>query len=639
MQKWLSKSLTLLVLLCVGLATPYPAYSIVETEKCGNGIDDPLGSGGSANGTKGSCPSGYMDAVIGNGCDKKCPGVDQDNDGYTSDGTLGTAGTTSIDCNDADRRVIPGKYVPNSFTTPTGYKLCQTNGSYGSTTLNAVTPLAEGSNHNYYIDCTAGSDTLGTGTYASPYRTLGKVSGGSSATGLPASPKTLDDDDYVYLLAGTCNTTITSSGTAVVGDFTQAGSSGHRIVIKNYPGSTASIENSAGMGLWFKAGANYYQLDDLQGTSDAGGGGSGSWILVESSWVKMRFPYVHDFQGNGNNNNSALYCSHTNGCQIEYPYIYNYQVDTGNVQGVNAVKWLDNYNSSEGDSHYFRWGTIWNPTFNSGFRGSCLRQKHGTKSSDVPNKHYIQYSTFNNCTDVVWWNGSSMRFDNNLVGYNGSTGNGNNVVNIFDDGDTFAHEDNEITNNTIDGNANLVNWTPKYAGTEHLKVYRNVFLDHRNSYSDGNLNGMMSIDGYGSDAQRLTFLASYLLSDENCWYNITPLSANFSFFRITSGGHGPAGAAGGNQTFTAWKAAPHNYDANSCEENPLLDGNNQPTSANCSTNRGRQYTQAAGGSTSTTSSTSSTSTSSTSSTTSSTTSVATTTVPASNLGGLVAKYW
>lgn len=600
-----------------------------ELEKCGNGIDDHLQSGAAANGTKGSCPAGYMDAIIGNGCDKKCPGIDQDNDGYTNDGSLGTAGSTSVDCDDLDRRVIPGKYVPNSWTSPTGYKLCQTNGSYSSTILNATTPLAESSTHNYYIDCDSGNDA-NSGTWASPFKTLGKVSGGSSATGLPASPKTLVADDVVYLINGTCNQTITSSGIAVVGDFTQAGSSGHRIIIKNYPGSSATIENSSGRGLWIQPSASYYQLDDLQGTADANGGTSGTWVFVEGDYVKIRFPYAHDTAGNGDNNDSSIYCSHTNGCQIEYAYIANFTKDIGNVQGINAVKWLDNYNSGEGNDHWFRWGTVWNPSYSETTRGSCLRQKHGTRSADVTNKHYIEYSTFSNCTDAVWWNGSSLRFRNNIVGFNGKLGDATNNIRFFEDGaDTYAHEDEEIVNNTFYGNANLVDWVPKYAGTEHLKINKNIFIDTRTSYTDGNLNGMISIDGYGSDAQLSTFESSaYLTSTQNCFYNAN-VAANFPYFRIASGGggHGPAGNGGANYTLTQWQTSPRLYDTTSFEEDPGLDGNNQPTSTHCDPTWGRQYTLS-GGSTSTSTTTSSTS--STTSTSASTTSTTSTTSTSSS---------
>src|SRR5882724_2962365 len=89
------------ILFLVICALPAWATTQVSPEICGNGIDDPLQTGGSANGTKGSCPGGYMDARIGNGCDKICPGADQDGDGYAD----------SVDCDPTNRDVYPGVWT------------------------------------------------------------------------------------------------------------------------------------------------------------------------------------------------------------------------------------------------------------------------------------------------------------------------------------------------------------------------------------------------------------------------------------------------------------------------------------------------------------------------------------------------
>src|SRR5207244_2805030 len=107
-----------------------------------------------------------------NGCDKKCPAPDEDCDGYTSDGTVGAAGSTAKDVDDHNRDIIPGEYYACDCGSGanSGYRLAQTTGAYGSCTCNATTPLCEatGSGHCYYIDCGSGSDSSTTGDYPHP---------------------------------------------------------------------------------------------------------------------------------------------------------------------------------------------------------------------------------------------------------------------------------------------------------------------------------------------------------------------------------------------------------------------------------------------------------------------------------------
>ena len=91
----MSKALKLLILY---LGVSSSAFAAIP-EKCGDGIDNPGSTGGSTNGTKGSCPAGYHDAYIGSGCDADCT-LDKDGDGYAY-----------TDCDDTHRDIQPGLFL------------------------------------------------------------------------------------------------------------------------------------------------------------------------------------------------------------------------------------------------------------------------------------------------------------------------------------------------------------------------------------------------------------------------------------------------------------------------------------------------------------------------------------------------
>lgn len=558
-----------------------PAFAAAP-ELCGNGIDDPLQTGGSANGTKGLCPDGYMDAVIGNGCDLKCPGLDADKDGYTSDGSLGTAGTTYTDCDDNDRRVIPGEYVPNSYSSPTGYKLCQTNGTFASTILNSTTPLCEatGSGVCKYIDCSAGNNS-NAGTYAAPYLTLSKVSGGSGAS-LPASPYTLTAGSVVYLLDGDCTTVIGPTfggGTMeVIAHFNQDGTTGDPIVIKNYPGSDATITNTDGGGILVEG--DNYRLKDLELVTDENGSGNGFGIFsANNANVYISNVYSRDSFGNGDNNDAAIYFTHSSGGQLRRSYIKDFKRGTGSVDNTGAVKWLDDQDiATECENHVADHNTIWYTTFSATDGGDCFRQKHGCDAEDVGSgKHQIRYNTCVNARRVVHWNSSSLRFSHN-ISYAVP-----NILYMQIDGTTAPHEDNEITFNTfID--SSMINWRiPSYGNADSsLTISDNVFIDNDTSYSAGDNEGIISIDGYGSDAEKAEFESDgYLTSSANCFYNASTALV-FSYYAIASGGggHGPAGNAGANYSFANWQSVV-GQDAGSYSEHPSLDAWKRATTTNC----------------------------------------------------------
>lgn len=580
----------------LALLIAIPAWAAAP-EECGNGIDDPLQTGGSANGTKGACPAGYMDPIVGNGCDKQCPGNDKDNDGYADDGSTGTSGTTYIDCAPTDRSIYPGVYT-TSGCGGGQYRKCQTDGTYTSCTSST---LAQGSHANYYIDCTSGNDA-NAGSYASPFKTLGKVSGGSGASGLPASPVTLQADDYVYIIGGTCNTTISASSAtgytslAVLAELNASGSSGHPIVFAIYPGSSPTFANTnggaiVGTGSYYEFRGNGTSLFNLSTSRTSAANAMAISFTGNSTSHVLDGVYVHDNSMHGDNNDSCVYFPHTNGAVVNHSYFYNCKRSTGNVDNIGAITWLDNHDTAnECQNHSAMWNTVWWDTEDDTNGGNCFKEKHGCNSADVgSNKHQIKYNSCINARHAIHWEGSSLRFDSNHI-YGTPT-----ILYLIGAGgaDDSKHEDNEFTNNTVN-NSSFLSWNlPTFLATsQHLTITGNVFIDNKASYVAGNSEGILSIAGYGSDANKTTMESnSQLTVNNNCYYNAST-AINICYFCQTSGGWGPAGAAGSNYGLTAWKALSPGYDASSYEENPTLSSDLLATSTNCS-GKGRLYAAAA----------------------------------------------
>lgn len=566
----------------------FPATALgVAQEVCGNGIDDPASSNGTPNGTWGSCPAGYMNAVTGNGCDLKCPGADQDNDGYTSNGQLGTAASTAIDCDDTNKWIFPGKWTASGCSAGQIRQCHATNGTYSACVAESSVARNTGSGTQYWIDCTNGNDA-NAGSYAAPFKTFGKVSGGSGATGLPASPVTLAAGDSVGIKNNgsfnLCNATITSSGgQKAVGILTSNGTTPNPITIFSYNPSLNYIYNSDGVGI---DSSQHYRFEGIGFFTVANTQNNGSSVRPGTDTI-FEGNYFAGMQGDGDNNDSCIYASHTNGVKIRRNVFIDCKRGKGNVTNISAIKWLDDDGSaSECQDHEALWNGIVFSSLDSVNGGGCFYEKHGCTATDVgANKHPVKWNSCTNGNFAFTWQGSSLRADSNILISNTVS------LGVGDGGESPGQNDNQFTYNTVYGGE--LQWRPSYTAPEKLTVSNNVFVDTRASYVGGNNEGIMSFGAYGSAGNKTTFETSpyYLSSNNNCFYNPNTALV-FSYFN--------QGDSSGQFTFAQWKSRAVAYDAASYVENPLFDTFYQATSTNCS-NKGRIYVAVTGGGTGATS--------------------------------------
>lgn len=504
----------------------------VAPEVCGNGIDDPLQTGGSANGTKGSCPGGYHDSVIGNGCDADCDSPDKDNDGYTSDGTLGKLLTTNTDCDDTRSDIYPGVWTTKGCTAGNAH-YCDTDGAYkdgpgGSTASSgcvAVTGISQatGSGVRRFVDCgnslgSASDSNAGT-SRAAPKLTL-------TATAALVNP----GDNVVVIGTGTCTENTI---------FSRAGTTGTGVIhINREPGSTAKLD---GTDQTLSITGDFYHVDDLDvdGVNVA--------VDIAANDMELSRTYAHDIAANGDNNGGCIKEHGGNRSYIHNNFARDCLRASGNVQNVSGFTWLDSTGQGTGADHRGYFNTCWYTVNSSTTGGNCFFIKHGVSATEAGvNGMQIKWNSAVNYPFIGLWSGTSKlrAFFNRFV-EGGSSVNG---IAIGDVGGSLRNEDVQIKNNFIRGASDSIKWDPLYTATESLVINGNHAINTTTSYSPGNCNGILRIDAYGSDAHKALMDAGnpLLAVDGNCYYSPNA-TAEWCYF----GGNSDAG---GIYTFAQWQA-------------------------------------------------------------------------------------
>lgn len=572
----ISRSLLALAVLLCGSS----AWAAVPN-MCGSQVDLNLHTGGAGNGTGGSCGAGKVDSVLNKlhgystqGCVTLCPSEtgDRDNDGYDDAGVGGrnTVNSTYVDCDPTRADIFPGVWTAEGCAANEA-RLCNANGTYGSCTAHSSIDQSTNSGGRVYVNPGVGSDG-NPGTYASPFATVNFCVDSIAGAG-----------GVCYLYGSGTDTTAVTLGAS--------GTSSHPRRLIRLAGSTAKIAVASGIAISGTSFDDWY-LDNLDVDGVTAAVDFNGASRIEGSRL-----YLHDGFLNGTTNHSQWRFQASDTVNLHHSIIRNSYRDTGsadNAQNVSAALYLDNESSGQGFDHQFNFNVVFNDTYDAtnGFTGLYL--KHGVKMADMTSDGFrVRGNIFANHGssdgNVAISTGSSgLRAKYNRF-YGGHIDTGTLSLGDGGGGPTWAGQDNRFQYNTII-RGGLFSWGnyPSYQGGESLVVDHNIVQCDKTSYGTSDPIGIISMDGYGSDAQRTSTQGGdpLLTINYNCYYspNATP---NWCYYCMDSGGHGPAGTAGDFYTFANWQnvsnvAGPQ--DANSFLQDPTIATDTHIAgAANCAT--------------------------------------------------------
>ena len=507
------------------------------------------------------CGNGYDDDGVGG--DLLCPEPDKDNDGYRSVLAGGD------DCDDTTYKIFPG-VATNSGCAANQWRRCGTDGTFSACSSSVLCEAVAGSTCKY-IDCAAGSDTTGNGSFSSPWKSFGMVGYRVDGTQNPPGWYSVRPGDVVYLVgSGTCSDyyNLTSGEPNTVIGLGAGGEPGKPITFKRYPGSTAVIDppftkTQPGTVISLRS-ANYVRIEDLDLT------GSYSPIIyggpnhdIEISRIRC-----HDSVGNNDNNLACInLAAAPANIYVHHSEIFNiYDPDKPGEQNVGLVVLFQGQNNRFEYNRFFYTNS---PAYGGPIVGRCLRYKHpGSAGTFV-----VKGNQFWNCNNYAVENSThGIRMTENLLVNSENYLNGSGYI-CNNVGSSVAYcRDGLVENNTF-VNARAME-LPQTAFDANLgsTIYRNNVVLHR-AASYGSENGMLRIARYGTDADVAQFNSVQAISSSsNCYYNpMTPIKIDFF-------ADDPA-TTGGFYSFAQWQAL--GRDSGSVEQNPLFDEFFRPTSAGC----------------------------------------------------------
>lgn len=585
-KSWL-KSLFLPVLLCVGLASPYPALAYTPGEICGDGVDNDSSGG-----------------------DVLCGDSDLDRDSYTTD------------CDDTNRNIYSGISITSGCSAG-NYRTCQANGTYTSCSALSGFTCHSGSGSTYWIDDSV-STCASSNAYATPsdWRCF-------SDTGMANYHAPVAGDCFVFKTTGTYNSTW-SSGANHIFVNNKDGTSSDHIKLMAAPGTTW-WENGLGNGVYIAAtntggggavtfqDSDYIDVSGLEVVSVSGVQTVGIWFNAGGN-VHAFNNAVHGIRGNQNNNLAGIRHNSGDVAEFDHNLVYN-NYDSGNPTGENNANIL----VMDTNSYNVHDNVIYQPNGTDAAVG--FKQKHHATGTNYVQRNVI-YGLY---SFGVWIGGSSnVTVSNNYLEGNNRANSGSSMGILSTGAGVVANGYSNIVfeYNTIK-NGPAFEVRPEDDATQlaaNFATFRyNNFVDDRGtSYPGDGTDGFIRIAHYLSDAVYAELItAASLVISNNCYYN----SASTAIFETVFGD-----GAGNGTTYSTCAAMIAGsgtiaHTSSFCE-NPTYDADHRGTSTNCS-NKGWKLLSG-----STTTSTTSTSTSTTTTTAASTT---TTTVVANNPGSLAAR--
>lgn len=600
-------------LLAILLAVAFPSAALADytafgltaefnggaVEICGSGLDE-------NNDNATPCGAGEAEAVVGTGCDTLCSSkADADRDGYVS----------ANDCDDTNPLIFEG-YERSCGTD--GWQVCQADGTW-TTCSETERCGATGSGTCYYIDfsgsgcggggCSDSNDGL---TRATAWSTpLNIVSDHATA----ANPTALSAGDAIYVLGSgtlTHRYSSTSNGTQSWFFYNQDGTAANPITLKPYPGYWHDIElDSDGVATSTSVRTIYLFFSDyweIEGFKITGAYNKGV-NCIESDNFLFRRNFVYENRGVEDQNMGGVDFAACENGVISHNFIWDNYDSNANEQNNHQI----NFFGGTGNR------VAWNRLFNSDAArssmtsGKCVKYKHAESSVSATTEW--DHNILINCSGGKFETAQA----NSHIHHNLIVDGGGDAVYLSDLGGPYYPVGLDVEYNTFMGQRGLelLFQNQNDATPADLSFQNNVVLDDYASEYSGAGTTMLRLDHYGTDADYATLVTGNELTiNNNCYYNPN------QEFEASLWGNNDAGRTAGAEyeTFAAWQAfSTSRFDADSYQEDPALDAEQEATSSNCT---GKGWVLSDGGGDPPTTTTTTTTTSTTTTTTVTTTTMA-----------------
>lgn len=538
MKKWPNIFLLIFVLL-IGQTSVYATPTYIS-EICGDGLDNDNSNGG-----------GWGIATIGPATgDATCTGViDADHDGINTDGTLGSGGTTDIDCDDNNSKIYPGEFTTFGCSGGQFHK-CQANGNYTSCT-STYTCEATASGACFFANPSTGNNA-NAGTIGSPWKDLTNISGSCASNCHTPTP-----GDIFLLRTGTITTNSLSAGNHILYVNGHSGTSTDHIKLMSFPGEMGILnsQNTSGSegGQIQLETLSYWDIDGIKIL----GPGFGVGIFMDTvTHIDIGRSWVEGIRGSSCNNIAGIYATASENVRIHHNVVHDVKDSAacGLQQGYGIILFANGSGGNYRVDHSILFAE------NVADQGHAVWHKHGNNTADtleVDNNIIYNYGV----VDAIDTSQAHSSIHNNLLLNNPGGG-----IRFYGDpgGPSYLTDINFIRNTLVDTHPafSSTEFNLLTGGSGDLTVSNNVVKDTSANY--GGNSGLVFIDPYSSNALFTTWDPRILFSGNLYWNaSVAGLTGAFDYWNTGE-------SFGASYNFTNWKGTAGKDTSGSYEEDSAL---------------------------------------------------------------------